>query len=287
MEKKVLIIIVTYNGERWIQRCLDTAAQSTAEHEILIVDNASTDRTIQLISQSPEKPTLIRSDVNLGFGAANNIGFRYALENKFDYVYLLNQDAYLQPDTIAKLIDVHSWNPSFGLLSPVQTDAEGIADVQFANKTGIQSTTKLDIPVRVDFVMAAHWLIPVSALEKVGAFSPTFHHYGEDDNWIDRLHFHGLLSGVVTSVAAIHDRSRREQSKEQKCTRKCLIPIIKMSNPSKPWSFARSLFWLAGCSLKNWSPIPLKSALQLWKRRREIKKNRQESKSTGAFLTKF
>lgn len=284
MEKKVLIIIVTYNGERWIQRCLDSAAQTSIEHDIMIIDNASEDRTLQLVGQSPEKPIIIRSDKNLGFGAANNIGLKYAIDNAYDYVYLLNQDAYIEKDTIERLVGIHSWNPSFGVLSPVQTDAEGVADVQFANKTGIRTTTNLDIPVKVDFVMAAHWLIPVSVLKEVGGFSPTFHHYGEDDNWLDRLHFHGYLCGVVTSVAAIHDRARREQSKEQKCTRKCLIPIIRMSNPAHPWTFLRSLAWLAGCSVKNLSLIPVKSISSLWKRRREMRANRAASKSKGAFL---
>lgn len=284
MEKKVLIIIVTFNGERWIQRCLDSAAQTSIEHDIMIIDNASEDRTLQLVGQSPEKPIIIRSDKNLGFGAANNIGLKYAIDNAYDYVYLLNQDAYIEKDTIERLVGIHSWNPSFGVLSPVQTDAEGVADAQFANKTGIRTTTNLDIPVKVDFVMAAHWLIPVSVLKDVGGFSPTFHHYGEDDNWLDRLHFHGYLCGVVTSVAAIHDRARREQSKEQKCTRKCLIPIIRMSNPEHPWTFLRSLAWLAGCSVKNLSLIPVKSISSLWKRRREIRANRAASKSKGAFL---
>lgn len=284
MEKKVLIIIVTYNGERWIQRCLDSAAQTSAEHDILIVDNASEDRTLQLVGQSPEKPIIIRSDKNLGFGAANNLGLQYAIDNAYDYVYLLNQDAYLEKDTIERLIGIHSWNPSFGVLSPVQTDAEGVADVQFAKRTGIRTTTNLDIPVKVGFVMAAHWLIPVSALKEVGGFSPTFHHYGEDDNWLDRLHFHGYLSGVVTSVAAIHDRARREQSKEQKCIRKCLVPIIRMSDPAHPWTYMQSLAWLAGCSIKNLSLIPIKSAGPLFKRIREIRANRMASKTDGAFL---
>lgn len=286
MEKKVLIIIVTYNGERWIQRCLDSAAQTSIEHDIMIIDNASEDRTLQLVGQSPEKPIIIRSDKNLGFGAANNIGLQYAVEHNYDYVYLLNQDAFLEKDTIERLISIHSWNPSFGVLSPVQTDAEGVADAQFARRTGIRTTTNLDIPVKVGFVMAAHWLIPVSALKKVGGFSPTFHHYGEDDNWLDRLHFHGYLCGVVTSVAAIHDRSRREQSKEQKCQRKCLVPIIRMSNPEHPWSLVKAVLWLCACSVKNFSKIPFRSIAPLWKRRKEIRANRAASKSTGAFLAR-
>lgn len=44
---------------------------------------------------------LITSDINLGFGQGNNKGIRYALENEADYVFLLNQDAWIEPDTIS------------------------------------------------------------------------------------------------------------------------------------------------------------------------------------------
>ena len=289
---KVLVIIVSYNGEQWIERCVGSALFSDIKPDVMVIDNASDDRTVQMLEEMEYSYKtkglglhVTYSPNNLGFGAANNIGFEYALEHGYDYVYLLNQDAYLEPGTISKLVDVHKWNPWLGILSPVQLDAEGKADRQFAKRTGIRKTSKLDVPIKVKFVMAAHWLIPVAVLKKVGGFSPTFHHYGEDDNWVDRLHYHKFGIAVITSVSAIHDRAKRTQSKENRCRRKCLIPVIRMSRPQHRWSFARSAMWLIGCSIRNFSLIPVKSIPELWARRSEINKNRESSMADGAFLS--
>lgn len=286
--KRILVIIVTYNGERWISRCLRSALQSSAIADILVVDNASSDDTMTIVdavtANNADRVRVMRMEENMGFGAANNLGLRMAVAENYDYVYLLNQDAYLEADTLEKLVQVHQWNPQFGVLSPFQADDKGNADTLFAKHTGIKQMSRLDIPVEVNFVMAAHWFIPVDALKSVGAFSPVFHHYGEDENWIDRLHYHGLKAGVVTSVKGIHDRAQRQSSKEQQCRRKCLIPIIRMSRPRGAWSLMKSMIWLVGCSIKNFNLIPVQSIPELWERLAEIHKNRTMSMAEGAFL---
>lgn len=283
MEKKVLIIIVTFNGEKWIDKCIGSALRYGAGADVLIVDNASSDGTLELI---PENVKVIECGSNLGFGAANNIGFEYAIEHGYDYVYLLNQDAYLTAGSIEKMLQLHSWNPQYGILSPFQTDNEGQPDEQFRIRTGLKKVTQIDVPVPVDFVMAAHWLISVDAIKKVGGFSPTFHHYGEDDNLVDRMHHHRYSVGVVTSIIGIHDRGGRKGTREQRMTRKCLIPIIRMSRPDRPWSFLKSALWLIGCSLKNFSLIPVSSVGDLWNMRKTISANRKISikEKTSPFL---
>ncbi len=286
MEKKVLVIIVTYNGEKWIRRCVESVSESSFPADIMVIDNMSSDRTVECLPR--EGVILVRNTENAGFGAANNIGFAYAVEHGYDYVYLLNQDAYLEPGTLEKLVSVHSWSPEYAVLSPVQLNADGNADRQFQKKTGISRTTGYDIPVPVKFVMAAHWLIPVDVIRDVGAFSPSFHHYGEDDNYCDRAHYRGYKIGVVTSVTGIHDRGGRKTDKERRCRMKCLIPVIRMSDPSpRAWSWTRSFLWLLLCSIRNFSMIPVRSAGALWKRRAGIKENRRLSRdSKGAFLTR-
>lgn len=295
MDRKILIVIVTYNGERWIERCIGSALRHGCGADILVVDNASTDGTLDLLPHDGEdgevfaqskRIKVISCEENLGFGAANNIGFQYAIENAYDYVYLLNQDAYLCEGALEKMLAVFQWNPQYGILSPMQVDTEGELDKQFRKKTGLVKVSKIDVPVPVNFVMAAHWLIPVSVLKRVGAFSPTFHHYGEDDNMVDRMHAFALQAGVVTSVTGIHDRASRKLTRDEQCTRKCLIPVIRMSRPVAPWGFLLSVLWLLGCSLKNFSLIPLKSVPVLWERRREIRSNRKASMQEGAFLKK-
>ena len=93
MSFKVLVIIVSFNGEDWIEQCLNSLAQSRIPLQILVIDNASTDRTIEIITNKFCTVKLLQNKENIGFGSANNQGFYIALERKVDYLFLLNQDA--------------------------------------------------------------------------------------------------------------------------------------------------------------------------------------------------
>lgn len=282
---KTLVIIVTYNGEKWLHKCLESIP---ADADVMVVDNASTDSCVEIAANSDHPVILIQSKQNLGFGAANNIGLQYAIDNGYDYVYLLNQDAYLEPNTIAKLIEAHKNAPEYGILSPMQYNANGSLDTNFSRKTGFSDASAAQKSnhsvTEVPFVMAAHWLMPVEAVRRIGGFSPTFPHYGEDDNLVDRAQYHGFKVGVVAGTSAIHDRAERKLTKDQHCTRKCLIPVIRMSNPCCPWSLAKAIFWLTGCSVKNMSLIPLKYCKTLKARKKEITANTEASRREGAFL---
>ena len=169
------------------------------------MDNCSTDGTQEYVRRAFPDAVFVQNDSNAGFGAANNIGIKYALSHGYRYVYLLNQDAWVDKDCIGSMID--SLGDGYGLLSPVQTDARGNLDRNFERKCGKFLARHNDSPVvRVPFVMAAHWLVPTETFRIVGGFSPVFTQYGEDDNFIDRLHYHGLKCGVVRTATAGHDR---------------------------------------------------------------------------------
>ena len=79
MNPKLLTIIVTYNGIRWIDRCIDSVIGSSVHSDIIVIDNGSTDGTQERIRERWNEVLLIQSDENLGFGRANNIGFDHAL----------------------------------------------------------------------------------------------------------------------------------------------------------------------------------------------------------------
>lgn len=103
MPNNVYIIIVTFNGMQWLSKCLE----STIPYPVIIVDNDSTDGTVDYIKKHYSEVKLFVNKENLGFGQANNIGISYALQHGAGYVFLLNQDAYLQKSAIGKLIETH------------------------------------------------------------------------------------------------------------------------------------------------------------------------------------
>lgn len=286
----VLVIIVTWNGMKWLEKCIKSVNASTVPADIFIIDNGSTDGTVKWIwDNTSESVKLHVAEKNLGFGAANNIGLAYAAEKGYRYVYLLNQDAYLEPDTIDLLIKAFEspWGKGYGILSPIQNDSSGKRQDANFQRHCEKALIKDSAPIaKVNFVMAAHWMINLEALRAVGGFSPSFTQYGEDDNYIHRLEFHGLRCGVVRKARAIHDRESRELTKESRMRMKCIATVVKVSDPRAPvvWRLLREPIELLGMSVIHFSMIPLAYIPKLIGRYPELIRNRRASKKKGAFL---
>lgn len=204
----------------WLEKCL----KSCGKFPVIIVDNSSTDETVSFVEDNFPNVILLRQALNLGFGQANNIGIRYALDIGAENVFLLNQDAYLVDDVLCKLIDFQYNNSEYGVLSPIHITAnKQKLDRNFLNfmlreKTGrfysdyVLGNSKPAI-YEVPFVNAAAWLISRECLETVGGFDPLFFHYGEDDNYCQRVSYHGFKIGVIPNIYIVHDREERIYSK--------------------------------------------------------------------------
>ena len=212
---KCYIIIVTYNGMQWISKSLKSCDSSN----VIVIDNNSKDGTVAFIKENFPKIVLLEQAENLGFGAANNIGMSYALKNKADFVFLLNQDAYLQPKVIESLISVHKNNIEYGILSPIHLNGRGSKfDKNFYNYLRENDDYVFDAvnknyvkdAYQVPFVNAAAWLLPRKTLECIGGFDPIFNHYAEDDNYCQRVLFHDFKVGVVPDIYINHDRENRK-----------------------------------------------------------------------------
>lgn len=212
---RIYIVIVTFNGMKWIENCLNKALNSSIPIQIVVVDNNSNDKTVSFIKENYSEIKLLEQDENLGFGAANNIGISYALRQGVDYIFLLNQDAYVNETTIEKLVEVSNNNKEFGIISPIHLNGSGNnLDLNFSNY--MQKNTYLLFDAlknsyskhvyEVPFVNAAAWLLPQKTFETIGGFDPIFFHYGEDENFCQRVLFHNLKVGLVPNIFINHDR---------------------------------------------------------------------------------
>lgn len=235
---KILVIIVTYNGCRWIDKCLSSVMMSSVPVDCIIIDNNSQDETVKRIKDKYGFCKIIESKQKLGFGKANNIGLQYALEHKYDYAYLLNQDAWLFENTISELIRIYEANPEYGIISPLQVNA-GLnkLDKNFQKCCNLEMLSDsfcgcLKQIYETNFIMAAHWLIPRKCFEQIGGFSPSFPHYGEDHNYVHRAIYKRMKVGIVPSAYAVHDREFREESKKLKMRKMYLRSIVEISNPN-------------------------------------------------------
>lgn len=215
---KILVIIVSYNFERWMDRCLGSLRRSEQPADVIVVDNASQDHTVRLVRERYPEVRLIQSTENLGFGRANNLGMKVALEEGYDYVFLLNQDAWIDRNTLGTLASLCASHPQYGILSPTHLTGSGDRlDHGFACYARLNSLEELAAgpcadrtpPIPLPFVNAAFWMIPVAVLRRVGGFCPLFYHYGEDVDYVNRLHRHGYRVGYTPAVFGCHDREYR------------------------------------------------------------------------------
>jgi GT2 family glycosyltransferase len=224
LKKKIAVVIVTFNGEIWIKKNLISLFKSNYPIDIIIVDNASTDETINIIKEF-SAVELIQNKNNLGFGKANNIGIDLALNKGADAIFLLNQDTWIFENTISNLAEVLFENSNLGIVSPLHFSAEqSILDENFNtyyNRFNKEEDSEL---LRiVPFVNAAAWLVSKECLSKTGYFDPIFNHYGEDRNYCERVKYHGFKIGVAKKAAICHDRIVKLNSNKIELQSKYLV----------------------------------------------------------------
>ena len=220
---RIYTIVVTYNAMQWIDRCLSSLRLSSVSVVPVIVDNGSQDNTVEYIRTHFPEAIVLEQKKNLGFGQGNNKGIEYALANNATHVLLLNQDASIRPDTIDKML---AHDDGMHLLSPVHLNgSEDHIDRLFYQHTLIESAAtnglienlllngKANTCYDVEYVNAACWLLPISMVRRIGGFNPLFTHYGEDDNYIQRIHFHRMGVRLVTNAFIAHDRNAHGNEK--------------------------------------------------------------------------
>lgn len=208
----IYTIVVTYNGVRWVDKCFGSLINSkVAEHRILAVNNGSSDNTSDILRCKYPEVEIIETGQNLGFGKANNIGIRKAIENNADYVFLLNQDAWVEQDTISKLMETAEKYKQYSILSPMQYFNKETLDYKFKNyyKGGILQENGI---IDVLFVNAAVWLIRTSDIIELGLFNECFSHYGEDSEFCIRYMLNNKKIGIVKNAISFHERPQQDKS---------------------------------------------------------------------------
>jgi GT2 family glycosyltransferase len=225
----ISIVIVVWNAKKYVIECLDSIkenlGQIRAEVEVIIVDNASTDGSAEIVEQRFPEFKLIRNADNLGFSKANNIGIAQA---SGDYICLVNSDVKFVDDCLSPMLQYLEDNPGVAMIGPKMLTAKGeVARSTMRFPTVWNSLTRalaLDLIFRRSALFGGHLMsdfdhqrtIPVEvlngwflmmrrkALEKVGLLDPQFFMYGEDVDWCYRFHNAGQKLMFFAGAAAIH-----------------------------------------------------------------------------------
>lgn len=291
-----MVIVVTYNGRGFIGNCLGPIASEASGIDVLVIDNASADDTAGMVAELFPKVRIIRNSDNLGFGAANNIGLRYAIEQGYDFVYLLNQDAWISPEGINRLVEVSLKHPQYGIVSPLQVYGAGDEmDRPFANRISDaliddyilgSGTVKEIYPTKNRrSIQAAHWLVRVDVIKKIGGFSPVFFHYGEDANYCNRAIFFGYVLGIVPSVHGVHDRKHRSEPAGKRIMLQQMFCRNILSDPNLTKRERRSKLarYIYSC-IPDYGLKTFMILMPLIRDCKVIKDGRKASLSPGAFL---
>ena len=287
---KILVIIVTYNAMQWAEHCFNSLRNSSIVPDVFVVDNGSTDGTQNYIQEHFPEVLFQQSKENIGFGKANNVGLQYAYNNGYDYVYLLNQDAWVMSETFEKLIGISMNHPEYGILSPFQMNADLChIDIGFIKRVCSWNSNSdifndiynnnLRQIYPVTTVMAAHWMITKKCLKKVGGFSPSFPHYGEDENYLERVIYYNFKIGIVPSLRVVHDRGRRLDPPEKRIYMGFISSIVRLSSPNI--SYISAIFFTICINLqlviKYCSIRPVTNIIKVISRIGYINKNRKIS----------
>jgi len=222
---QIAVIIVTYNGEQWIDACLQSVQASSIDCSIIVIDNASIDATTEILEKRFHEITLIKLNENTGFAQANNLGIATALDQNADFVFLLNQDAKIDRLCIENLSNAMNDHSKLGIASPVHYDYQGndldngfVWYLEESRSTYLNDREIKDVKdlYFVKSVPAALWLVRSEALKEVGGFDPIFFLYGEDDDLAKRMLEKKWTIAVVPTAVGRHAHTKHETTRQRR-----------------------------------------------------------------------
>ncbi len=194
LDQPLTVIIVNFNGREDLPDCLDSLRkQSCKTFQVLLLDNASADGSVDFLRDHYPEVHLIRSDENLGFCEANNRCLQKVLKSNSDYAFLLNADTLLDPDCLDRLMETAEEERDFGIFSPKvlqypETEKIYYAGARIDLMRGIAVHTEMHRhdgavdhrPGPTGPVCGCSMLIRKETLQRIGLFDPAFFAYFED-----------------------------------------------------------------------------------------------------------
>ena len=217
---KLSVVIVNYNTKELLKKCVESVKSTFSEAEIIVVDNASTDKSEELIKALDVMHILLEE--NLGFSKANNIGLKEATG---DAVLFLNPDTVVKQNTLKRCLEFLEKNPYAGAVGCKVVLPDGKLDkackrkfpTPFNSFCTIFKISKVfprlgynlshldDSGVyEVDCLVGAFMMCPVNLIKKINGFDEDFFMYGEDIDLCLRIKKEGLKIWYLGDCEIVH-----------------------------------------------------------------------------------
>ena len=220
---KTFVVIVTYNGTAWIRLALESLRASHAACTTFVIDNASSDTTVEIVKNEFPEVLLLPQNTNTGFGIGNNIGISHAINSGAEFIFLLNQDAYVTPSAVGELTEFLQQHKEYAVVTPLHCSPDltrvdpqtqrrylqGYAP-QYLSDACLGSVKEY---YDIHGINAAAWMVRANAFKIVGGFDPLFFMYGEDDDLITRFNYHGQKFALLPACKIVHLRAKNTRPK--------------------------------------------------------------------------
>jgi len=199
------IIIVSYNTAELIGNCLRSVmATNVMEKEVFVVDNASSDGSAAIVSKDFPSVHLLVNLENRGFAAANNQVLPYC---RGRYIFFLNPDTEVMPDTFREALSSMEANPHYGLagvriINPDGMLQESISYRYPGQKYATGELAGLKGPIAC--VLGAGMIARTEVIREIGGFDEDFFLYGEDQDLCLRIRIAGYEIGYIHSAVVVH-----------------------------------------------------------------------------------
>lgn len=270
------IIIVNFNTEKLTLDCLKSIYKSVTSYniEVFVVDNASSDSSVEAINKHFPQVNLIQNNENVGFSKANNQAIKLSIGR---YVLLLNSDTILNKDTLQAMISYMDEQPSVGAsgcevnLSNGQLDKachrgfptpeasfyymSGLAK-KFPNNPKYNLYHKSYLNMKeiheIDCLVGAFMMVRKEVVEQVGMLDETFFMYGEDIDWCYRIKESGWKITYNPTVSIIHYKGASSKKKPYKIVYEFhrAMYIFHKKHYEKKYSFIENNCIYAGIAIK-------------------------------------
>jgi hypothetical protein len=213
LQPLVYIIVLNYNGRRWIEACFESIYNTKYDNYcVILVDNASDDGSVDFVRSRFNQVVIIENAHNIGFSEGNNIGIRRAIAEDADYVILLNPDTKVEPEWLGELVAVGEAEDFLGILGAVQLEYDGM---KFNNWTANAASEYLEelkdlksarawIPM--EWVEGACFAVKRKVFEEVGLLDPIYFAFYEEIDFCRRAASHGYNTALVPRSRIHHYR---------------------------------------------------------------------------------
>ena len=281
MPPRIVAIVVTWNRRADLVRCLASLQASDYDNfEVVVVDNGSNDGSRAAVRQAFPRINYLSSANNLGFAGGNNLGIRCGLERGADYVFLLNDDAVVEPSTLGALAQAAEAQPAAGMWGAkiyaledrrVVISGGGVLQggwrpmhrSQGARDDSAPGGSAEDRPIAVDFLSGAALLASRKAIEAVGLLDEDFYLYFEDVEWCYRARQRGFSVLAVPQAVVYHPDTRARDPDSPSVTYYSARNSLLFAKKHRLGYAVAARMWLGHLrSLASWSLRPR------WRRKR-------------------